>query len=98
LDALDDQPVEARTITIFTRPENSNEIIISISDSGEGIPPDTIEAIFSPFHTTKSTGIGLGLSICKTIIEAHGGKIWADNNPEGGAIFSLILLTGSQSK
>jgi C4-dicarboxylate-specific signal transduction histidine kinase len=98
LDALDDQPVEARTITIFTRPENSDRTVVSVSDTGRGIPPDKIQAIFDPFHTTKPKGIGLGLSICKTIIEAHGGKIWADNNPEGGAIFSLILLTGSQSK
>ena len=91
LDAMDDQPVDARTIVIATRPENSNEIIISISDSGGGIPPDTIEAIFSPFHTTKRTGMGLGLSICKSIIEAHSGKIYAQNNPDGGAIFSFIL-------
>ncbi|MDH3556444.1 MAG: ATP-binding protein [Deltaproteobacteria bacterium] len=97
LDAVEDQPIEARTLTISTRPENSNGIIVSISDSGGGIPPDTIEAIFSPFHTTKSTGMGLGLSICKSIIEAHGGKIWVENNPDGGAIFSLILPAGSQT-
>jgi two-component system sensor kinase FixL len=96
LDAMDDQPVDARTIAISTRPEDSNEIIISISDSGGGIPPDTIEAIFSPFHTTKSTGMGLGLSICKSIIEAHGGKISAQNNQDGGAMFSIILPTGGQ--
>ena len=91
LDAMDDQPVDARTIAISTRPVNSNKIVVSISDSGSGIPPDTIEAIFSPFHTTKSTGMGLGLSICKSIIDAHGGKIFAENNPDGGAIFSFIL-------
>ena len=98
LDAMDNQPADARTITISTRPENSNGIILSISDSGGGIPPDTIEAIFTPFHTTKSTGMGLGLSICKTIIETHGGKITAENNPDGGAMFSIILPTGSQIK
>jgi PAS domain S-box-containing protein len=91
LDAMDDQPVDARTIAISTRPVNSNKIVVSISDSGSGIPPDTIEAIFSPFHTTKSTGMGLGLSICKSIIDAHGGKIFAENNPDGGAIFSVTL-------
>jgi PAS domain S-box-containing protein len=91
LDAMDDQPVDARTIAISTRPENSAEIIISISDSGEGIQSDSIDAIFSPFHTTRSTGMGLGLSICKSIIEAHGGKIYAENNPDGGATFSLKL-------
>ena len=91
LDAMDDQPIAVRTIVISSRSENSEEIIVSISDSGEGIPADTIKAIFSPFHTTKSSGMGLGLSICKSILEAHGGKIFAENNPDGGAIFSFIL-------
>ncbi len=94
MDAMNDKPVDARTIAISTRSEDSNEIIVSISDSGGGIPSGTIKAIFSPFHTTKSTGMGLGLSICKSIIEAHGGKIYAQNNPDGGAMFSLILPTG----
>jgi len=96
LDAMDDQPIGKRKITLSTKPENLNEIIVSISDSGGGIPPGTIEAIFSPFHTTKSTGIGLGLSISKSIIEAHGGKISAENNSDGGATFYFILPAGSQ--
>jgi C4-dicarboxylate-specific signal transduction histidine kinase len=91
LDAMDNQPLEARTITVSTRPENSNDAIISISDSGGGIPADKIQAVFAPFHTTKPKGVGLGLAICKSIIEAHGGRIWAANNAEGGAIFSFIL-------
>ena len=98
LDAMDSQQIDARTIAIATRLKNSNEIITAISDSGGGIPPDTIEAIFSPFHTTKSTGIGLGLSISRSIIEAHGGKISAENNPDGGATFYFILPAGSESK
>jgi signal transduction histidine kinase len=98
LDSMDSQQMDARTITIATRLTNSNDIITAISDSGGGIPPDTIEAIFSPFHTTKSTGIGLGLSISKSIIEAHGGKISAENNPDGGATFYFILPAGSESK
>ena len=98
LDAMNDKPIDARTIVISTRAENSSEIIVSISDSGTGIPPDSIERIFLPFHTTKSTGMGLGLSICKSIIEAHGGNLYAENNPEVGATFYLILPTGSQIK
>jgi len=94
LDALDNQPFEARTIAVSTRPENSNGAIISISDSGGGIPADKIQAIFAPFHTTKPKGVGLGLAICKSIIEAHGGRIWAANNREGGATFYLSLPSG----
>ena len=88
---MDGQPVDRRRIAISTISENPNGILVSISDSGGGIPPDTRETIFSPFHTTKSSGMGLGLSICKSILEAHGGKIFAENNPDGGAIFSFIL-------
>ena len=98
LDAMDDQPADARTIVISARSENSNEITVSISDSGGGIPPDNIEAIFSPFHTTKTTGMGLGLSICKSILEAHNGKIFAENNPDGGAVFFINLPTGDDGK
>ena len=98
LDAMDDQPIEARTITISTRLKISNSAFVSISDSGGGIPSDKIQAVFDPFQTTKPKGIGLGLAICKSIIEAHGGKIWADNNPDGGAIFSLILPASTQIK
>ncbi len=98
LDAVDDESVKTRTITISTKSENSNHTMVSISDSGSGIPTDRIQAIFEPFHTTKSKGIGLGLAICKSIIEAHGGTIWVDNNPGGGAIFSFTLPTSSQIK
>jgi len=97
LDATDDQPIDARTITLSTRFEKSRGIIVSISDSGGGIPLDTFEDLFSPFHTTKSTGMGLGLSVCKSILQAHGGKIRAENNPGRGAIFSITLPTGSRA-
>ena len=90
LDAMNDKPIDARTIVISTRAENSSEIIVSISDSGTGIPPDSIERIFLPFHTTKSTGMGLGLSICKSIIEAHGGRISRPQTTrKWGATFSF---------
>ena len=91
LDAMNEQTVETRTITISTSPENSTGTIISISDSGRGISPDKLNEIFEPFHTTKPKGLGMGLAICKSIIEDHGGKIWADNNPNGGAMFSFFL-------
>jgi PAS domain S-box-containing protein len=91
LDAMDDQPVGARNITVSTNKEKAAGIAVSVSDSGKGIDPDKIHSIFDPFHTTKAKGIGLGLAICKSIIEAHGGKISADNNPDGGATFSFTL-------
>ncbi|MDB4285466.1 ATP-binding protein [bacterium] len=91
MDAMDDQPTETRSIAISAGPDNSNHVIVSISDTGCGVPADKVENIFTPFHTTKSEGLGLGLAICKSIIETHGGKIWVDNNPKGGSTFSFTL-------
>jgi len=65
--------------------------VISVRDSGAGFRPDFAEKMFDPFFTTKPHGIGLGLSISKSIIESHQGKLWATPNPEGGAIFQFTL-------
>jgi signal transduction histidine kinase len=56
-----------------------------------GIPTDPVEAVFEPFRTTKEHGLGLGLAICKSIVAAHGGKMWATNNADRGATFHLTL-------
>jgi two-component system sensor kinase FixL len=65
--------------------------LIEIRDNGPGIPRDRLATLFSPGRSGKPTGMGIGLSICRTIIEAHHGKIWAQNNPEGGASFFILL-------
>jgi signal transduction histidine kinase len=64
---------------------------VSISDTGPGIPPDKLKDVFEPFFTTKANGMGMGLSIARTIVEAHGGRMWAENRTAGGATFYIRL-------
>jgi len=87
--AMQDQP--RREVTIRTRTVSSELAEVSVADTGSGIPPDVREALFSPFKSTKADGMGIGLSISRTIVEAHGGKIWADDSDGGGAVFRFTL-------
>ncbi|MGE5414998.1 MAG: sensor histidine kinase [Syntrophomonadaceae bacterium] len=64
---------------------------VSVADRGSGIPPDVLERLFEPFVTTKERGIGLGLAVCRTIVDSHEGRLWAVNNEEGGATFHFTL-------
>jgi signal transduction histidine kinase len=90
IDAMADMPVENRTISIRTsRVEDFAEL--SISDSGPGIPAEKLKEIFEPFFTSKAEGMGMGLSIARTIVEAHSGRIWAENRPGSGASFRIRL-------
>ena len=97
LDAMGTQPIDARTISISTKPENQTSTTISISDTGSSIPSELMETIFEPFVTTKSKGIGFGLSICRSIVKAHDGEITVKNNTKGGTTFSLTLPSISQA-
>lgn len=88
---------ERRTLTICVARGEDRTAVISVIDSGSGISPAVRERLFQPFVSTKTNGMGVGLSICRTIIEAHKGRIWAVDNPQGGATFafSLPLADGS---
>ena len=66
-------------------------IEIAVADTGPGIPPEIAADLFKPFNTTKRSGMGVGLSVCRTIVEAHGGRIRAEPNPGGGTIFRIQL-------
>ncbi|CAN5286376.1 PAS domain S-box protein [soil metagenome] len=83
--------VERRELEIAVLPSVDGMIVISVTDTGAGIAPEVADRLFKPFVTTKAQGLGVGLSICRTIVEAHGGRIWAEPNPEGGAIFCFSL-------
>ena len=90
IDAMKDNPSEHRTITIRTS-RVGEFAALSVSDRGPGIPEDKLEQVFDPFFTSKTEGMGMGLSIARTIIEAHNGLIWAKNRDHGGASFRIKL-------
>ena len=94
-DAMVDCNTPERRLLIRTGTENGNgEVLVSVTDRGGSIPEEKIEQIFEPFFTTKAKGMGLGLSVCRTIIAAHRGKLWATNNADRGATFHFSLPTG----
>jgi two-component system sensor kinase FixL len=78
-------------IVIATRRPGPAQVEITVADTGPGLAPEVAARLFQPFVTTKPNGMGIGLSICRTIVEAHGGKLWASDNPGGGAMFTVSL-------
>lgn len=94
IDAMETVDGQDRNLTLRTRPIDDHAVELSVQDSGEGIPGDKLGRIFDSFYTSKLEGTGLGLSLSKSIIEAHGGSIWADSKLDDGATFYLRLPAG----
>ncbi len=86
-----------RRLLISTEQSEANGVLVAVRDSGPGINPEHIERVFEAFYTTKPSGVGMGLSICRSIIEAHGGRLWADTNEPRGAAFQFILPGSERS-
>jgi signal transduction histidine kinase len=89
LEAMGDN--EPRDLLIESEENDGRNIIVSVSDSGQGVDAATVDRIFEPFYSTKQDGMGIGLSICRSIIEAHEGKIWARQNNARGSTFQFTL-------
>jgi signal transduction histidine kinase len=94
MDAVCDRGNGARLVCLHAGAGSGNAVEVSVSDTGHGIPPEKLPGIFEPFFTTKSNGMGMGLAISRTIIEAHGGRIRAGNHKGGGAIFTFTIPAG----
>ena len=82
---------------IATAQAEQNGVLVSVKDSGPGLPPAALERLFDAFYTTKPGGLGMGLSICRSIVEAHGGQLWVTANLPRGAIFRFTVAAHTAS-
>src|SRR3989454_2834824 len=94
VDAMSEPGGAPRELSISSLREGANEILVEVRDSGHGLSPQTMERIFDPFFTTKPDGMGMGLSISRSIVVAHGGRLWAMANKPRGAVFQFALPAG----
>jgi C4-dicarboxylate-specific signal transduction histidine kinase len=91
VEAMSSVTTGVRELSISTEQYQSSDVLVTVRDSGPGIDLEHIDCIFDAFYTTKSSGVGMGLSICRSIIEAHGGRLWAEANTLRGAAFRFTL-------
>jgi signal transduction histidine kinase len=97
MDALDGELREDRRVSVTARPDGARSVHIAVNDTGDGIPANNLAHVFDSFYTTKPNGMGMGLSISRAIIEAHGGKLWAENSSGSGATFHFTLPTAEET-
>ncbi|WP_420138416.1 PAS domain S-box protein [Sphingomonas sp.] len=90
VEAMQHQPL--RQLVVSTRPDDAGFVRVTVSDTGPGVPPETAETLFRAFNSSKAEGMGLGLSICRTIVEASGGRIWMEPRAGGGSHFHFTLV------
>lgn len=92
IDAMRDIDTENRQLMVVVGLED-DQLHLSIADRGSGVPADLVARLFEPFFTTKAEGMGMGLNICRSVVEGHQGRLWTESNPEGGSIFHVLLPT-----
>jgi PAS domain S-box-containing protein len=91
IEAMGDLDDGARELWISTETEAAGGVLVTVRDSGPGLDPADVERVFQAFYTTKPKGMGMGLAICRSMVEAHGGRMWASANESGGAVFQFTL-------
>jgi signal transduction histidine kinase len=91
IEAMSEVSDDSRKLVIGSNVDAPDGVIVTVRDSGLGLKPESLDHLFDPFYTTKPTGMGMGLSICRSIIEAHGGRLCATGNAPWGAVFQFTL-------
>lgn len=91
LEAIRSAKMNGGRVTLKTRMLSDDQVEVTLSDNGPGVNPEIIDYIFHPFHTNKAAGMGIGLTLCRTIIESHGGRLWIDKDHQNGALFGFEL-------
>ena len=91
IEAMRDTPAEDRVLIVSARRSEHDQVEVEVADHGPGLSEEARERLFTPFYTTKSEGMGMGLNICRSIVEFHEGRLWVDANPVGGCIFRFTL-------
>lgn len=86
-----------RELLVRSGTDESEQVVISVQDSGPGIDPESLDHLFEPFYTTKPHGLGMGLAISRSIVEGHGGRLWAAANTQRGAVFQFVLPVGIEN-
>ena len=94
VEAMSSVPEGARELSVGTELSQTSGVLVAVRDTGPGVDPKNLELVFNTFHTTKPSGMGMGLSICRSIIDAHGRHLWAEANRPRGAIFQFTLPAG----
>jgi C4-dicarboxylate-specific signal transduction histidine kinase len=91
IEAMSEISERSRVLLIGSSADVPDGVIVTVQDSGPGLNPESLDHIFDPFYTTKQTGMGMGLSICRSIVEEHGGRLWVTANAPRGANFQFTL-------
>jgi len=91
VEAMSSEEEDVRELSISTEQSQTGGALVDVRDSGPGIDREHLERVFEPFYTTKTSGLGMGLAICRSIIVAHGGRLWVDVNEPEGAVFRFTL-------
>ena len=95
IEAMSSANQATRELRVSSGNTESGDVVVAVADSGLGLSPANLERVFDPFYTTKPDGLGMGLSICRSIIETHGGRLWVSANMPRGAVFRFTLPVNS---